>query len=96
MISREDFIFAIGFDGDQAVVDGRAKREFGKLSTRELTDAGQYRAAFASALWSGKDEEIKDFLAAYNRLSGSSYASVEDLRRLFGVQKEDVAKALVL
>ncbi len=32
MISREDFIFAIGFDGAQAVVDGRAKREFGSLS----------------------------------------------------------------
>ena len=96
MISREDFIFAIGFDGDQAVVDGRAKREFGKLSTRELAEAGQWRAAFASALWSGKDEELKDFQDFYNRVSGSEYKSMEELKRLFGVQKAEIAKALVL
>ena len=96
MISREDFIFAIGFDADQAVVDGRAKREFGKLSTRELAEAGQWRAAFASALWSGKDEEMKDFQEFYNRASGSGYKSVEELKRLFGVQKAEIAKAMVL
>jgi len=96
VISREDFIFTIGFDGNQAVVDGHAKREFGKLSTRELAEAGQYRAAFASALWSGKDEDIAEFLELFNRLSGTSYTSVEELKRLFGVQKVDVAKALVL
>lgn len=96
MISREDFIFAIGFDGAQAVVDGRAKREFGKLSTRQLAEAGQWRAAFASALWSGKDEEIEEFRSLYNRASGSEYRTVEELKRLFGVQKDEIAKALVL
>jgi len=96
VISREDFIFAIGFDGDLAVVDGRAKREFSKLSTRELAEAGQYRASFASALWSGKDEDMKEFLELFNRLAGTSYKSAEELKRLFGVQKVEVAKALVL
>ncbi len=96
MISREDFIFAIGFDGDQAVVDGRAKREFGKLSTRQLAEAGQWRAAFASALYSGKDEEIEEFRTLFNRASGADYRTVEELKRLFGVQKEEIGKALVL
>lgn len=96
MISREDFIFAIGFDGAQAVVDGRAKREFGSLSTRELIEAGQYRAAFASALWSGKDEDIKEFLELFNRLAGTTYSSADALQRLFGVQKVEAARALVL
>ncbi|NLJ47956.1 MAG: hypothetical protein GX430_15520 [Treponema sp.] len=96
MISREDFIFAIGFDGAEAVVDGRAKREFGKLSIRELTEAGQWRAAFAAALWSGKEEDIEEFRSLYNRASGSEYKTVDELKRLFGVQKEEIAKALVL
>ncbi len=96
MISREDFIFAIGFDGDQAVVDGRAKREFGRLSTLQLAEAGQYRAAFASALWSGSDRELAEFLEVYNRLAGAAYSSVEELKRLFGVQKVEIPKALVL
>lgn len=96
MISREDFIFAIGFDGSQAVVDGRAKREFGKLSTRELAEAGLYRAAFASALWSGKDEEVKEFADIFNRVAGTNYSSVDELKRLFGVQKVEIEKALIL
>jgi hypothetical protein len=96
VISREDFIFTIGFDGDQAVVDGRAKREYGKLSTRELTEAGLYRAAFASALWSGKPEDVAEFLDHFNRISGTSYRTVRELERLFGVQKVDIEKALVL
>lgn len=96
MISREDFIFAIGFDGAAAVVDGRAKREYGKLSTRELAESGQYRAAFASALWTGRDEDLRDFLAIFNGVAKTDYKTVEELQRLFGVKKEEIAKALVL
>ena len=40
MLSRGDFVFTIGYDGASAIVDGRAKRQYGKLSTMELAEEG--------------------------------------------------------
>lgn len=96
MISREDFVFAIGFDGSQAVVDGRAKREFGKLSTMDLARKGLYRAAFSSALYSRKEEEMAEFIRFFNEAAGTHYTEAVQLSRLFGVYMEEIAKVLVL
>lgn len=51
MLSREDFIFTIGYDGPHAVVDSQARRRYGSLSTRELAERGLYRAAYASVVY---------------------------------------------
>jgi hypothetical protein len=96
MISREDFIFAIGFEGAQAVVDGRAKREFGKLSTMELAEKGLFRAAFSSALYSHKPAEMKSFIDFFNKVAGTSYSEQAELSRLFGVYLEEITKTIVL
>ena len=96
MISREDFIFAIGFEGAVAVVDGKAKKEFGGLSTARLTEKGLYRAAFSSALYSKKPDEMKAFIDAFNAKAGTRYTDSVQLSRLFGVYLEDVTKILVL
>lgn len=96
MISREDFIFAIGFEGAVAVVDGKAKKEVGKLSTVQLTEKGLYRAAFSSALYSRKPDEMKAFIESFNAKAGTHYTDVAQLSRLFGVYLEDVTKTLIL
>jgi len=96
MITREDFIFAIGFEGATAVVDGKAKRQFGKLSTMELAEKGLYRAAYASALFSGKAEEIKSFIDFFNSKARTSYTEAAQLSRLFGVYLEDITKTMIL
>lgn len=96
MIAREDFIFAIGFEGATAVVDGKAKRQFGKLSTMELAEKGLYRAAYASALFSGKAEEIKAFMDFFNSRAKTSYTEAAQLSRLFGVYLEDITKTMIL
>jgi hypothetical protein len=96
MISREDFVFTIGFDGAMAVVDGRAKRQYGKLSTIELAEAGMYRAAFSSALYSKSDEDMRAFLDFFNAKAGTSYSTAEQLKRLFGVNEEGISRVLVL
>lgn len=96
MITREDFIFAIGFEGAVAVVDGKAKKEFGKLSTMELAEKGLYRAAFSSALYSKKPEEMKAFIEHFNAKAGTKYAEASQLSRLFGVYLEEVSKTMVL
>ncbi len=98
MLSREDFVFTIGYDGASAIVDGRAKREFGKLSTMELAEVGLYRAAFASAFHELKKDEtqMKDFIQFFNAKAGTSYTRAEELQRLFGVTVEAISKAIVL
>jgi len=99
MISREDFVFTIGYDGSMAVVDGRAKKEFGRLGTMELAEKGLYRAAFASALRAsidGKADDMAAFIAFFNAKAGTSYSTADQLKRLFGVNEETVSKVLVL
>ncbi|MCX7025974.1 MAG: hypothetical protein NT061_00480 [Spirochaetes bacterium] len=96
MISREDFIFTIGFEGAQAVVDGKAKREFGKLSTIELAEKGLYRAAFSSALYSHSPEEMKAFIALFNKAAGTTYTESAELSRLFSVYLEEITKTVIL
>jgi hypothetical protein len=100
MLSREDFIFTIGYDGDAAIVDGRAKRQYGRLSTMELAEEGLYRAAFASALFAMKfkddGSQVKSFISFFNTKAGTSYETAEQLQRLFGVNDEGAARAIVL
>jgi hypothetical protein len=98
MLSREDFIFTIGYDGASAIVDGRAKRQYGKLSTMELAEEGLYRAAFASAYYEMKKDDgpMKEFIGFFNSKAGTSYTKAEELQRLFGVSVEDVSRSIVL
>ena len=102
MMSREDFVFTIGFDGALAVVDGKAKRQYGRFTTMELAEQGLYRAAFSSALWAvskgdpAAEADMKAFIDFFNKAAGTSYGRAEELQRLFGVAIEAVAKTLVL
>jgi hypothetical protein len=98
MLSREDFVFSIGYDGASAIVDGRAKKQYGKLSTMELAEEGLYRAAFASAYYEMKKDDgpMKEFIGFFNSKAGTSYTKAEELQRLFGVSVEDVSRSIVL
>ena len=91
MLSREDFMFTIGYDGPVAVVDGQAKKTYGHFSTGELARIGLFRAAYCSALRSKKQEEMEEVVAAYNASAGTSYGS-----RLFGVIEVDAKRCIVL
>ena len=68
MLSREDFVFTIGYDGPAAVVDKQAKRKYGKLPTQELVEKGLFRAAYSSAVYSGKQEELEFVARAFKGL----------------------------
>jgi hypothetical protein len=99
MISREDFLFTIGYDGATAIVDGKAKKQYGKLGSMELAEKGLYRAAFASALRAaaeGKEADMAAFIPFFNAKAGTSYATADQLKRLFGVNEETVSRVLVL
>jgi hypothetical protein len=96
MLTREEFIFTIGYDGPAAVVDGQARRRYGGLSTRELAEKGQFRAAYSSAIWSKDPKEIETLVEIYNRISGDSLTPDSPLDRLFGVFPINVTRSITL
>jgi hypothetical protein len=99
MLSREDFIFTIGYDGPQAVVDSQAKRRYGAMGTRELAEKGLFRAAYASAIYGkapGPNVDLDAVVEIYNRVSGSQLTAASPLDRLFGVFPVEVKRAIVL
>ena len=95
MRSREDFIFTIGYDGPAAVIDGQAKRQYSKLSTKELAEKGLFRAAYSSAVWSKDKKELETVAQIYSAKTGTS-VNPDSLQRLFGVNLVNVNKSIVL
>ena len=96
MLSREEFIFTIGYDGPAAVVDGQAKRRYGSLSTGELAEKGLFRAAYSSAIWSKDPKDLETLVEIYNRISGSSLKADSPLDRLFGVFPIEASRSITL
>ena len=90
-MTRQEFTFTIGFQGDVAIVDKRAMRQYGRLSTMELAEKGLYRAAFCSALFSGEASEMEKFIRFFAEKTnaadpgGGNPTTENQLKRLFGV-----------
>ena len=81
-MKREDFVCAVGFDGDCAIVDAQARRRYGGLEFAALLDKGLYRYAFRAALY---DDFLDDYLPRFVEASGIEVSSIDALKRLFGV-----------
>jgi hypothetical protein len=96
MLSRDDFVFTIGYDGPAAVVDGQAKQRYRGLSTGELAAKGLFRAAYSSAVYSGDPGELEQVVALYNKAAGTSYTAASPLDRLFGVFPAEAKRSIVL
>ena len=84
-MSRADFIFTIGYDGDTAVVDGRAKRKYAGYSAEQLAGEGLFKSALCLALYDGNEEAMENVLAVYNDSADQTVGSVEQLKQTFGV-----------
>ncbi len=84
-MTRSEFVFTIGFQGDAAVVDKRAQRRYGKLSTMELAGEGLFRAAFCSAIYSADEQEMGEFVRYFAEKTGADDLTADRLKRLFGV-----------
>jgi hypothetical protein len=95
---RVDFVFCIGFEGSTAIVDGRLMRKHGARTTRQLAEAGLFKQAVCSAVFGGSAEELGEVLALYNKGIPTPLASVEELKRTFGVSSvpEGVKKVTVV
>ena len=97
-MKREDFMFTIGYQGDTALVDGKAKKEYGKLDIDQLLEKGLHRAAFCAALYDGETEQMQKVVETYNRISGASLSSTQDMKRMLGVFQvpQNISKVKVL
>lgn len=84
-MKREDFIFTIGYSGDTALVDGRARKDFAGLGVEELVEKGLWRAAFCAALFDDNSEDMDTVVQKYNEKSGAHLKSVQDMKRMLGV-----------
>ncbi|MCL2879465.1 MAG: hypothetical protein FWF29_04390 [Treponema sp.] len=96
MLSRDDFVFTIGYDGPVAVVDKQARRRYRSLSTTELAEKGLYRAACSSAIWSEKPEELNTVLEIYSKNANMNLNPDISPERLFGVIRVDVTRSIYL
>ncbi len=84
-MTRHEFVFTIGFQGDAAIVDKRAKRQYGRLTTMQLAEKGLYRAAFCSALYSGDKGEMSEFVRHFAEKTHNPDLTEDQVKRIFGV-----------
>ena len=84
-MQREDFICTIGYDGNNALVDKRARARYGKADAATLLEQGLFRQAFCAALYDGGDEGLENFAAAFSATTGMADMTPLKLKRLFGV-----------
>jgi hypothetical protein len=84
-MKKEDFCFTIGFTGETAIVDKRARARYSGMNVKQLMEEGLYKAALCSALFDDSKEDQDYVLGEFRRVSGQSLSSVEDLKKIFGV-----------
>ena len=103
MISRQDFVFTIGYEGNIAVVDGTLKKRYGSLSTEQLAEKQLYKHAVCSAVYEESSSKesggaLQTVLEIHNRNAEKRIAGVEELKRTFGVHQvpEGIAKVTVI
>ena len=84
---REDFLFTVGYDGDSAVVDKKAKRKYSKMTTMELMNEGFFKPALCSAIYSENPDELNAVLEKYNSLTEKKIETVDQLKLVLGIQK---------
>ncbi|MBN2617009.1 MAG: hypothetical protein JXR64_01715 [Spirochaetales bacterium] len=90
----DDFMFTVGYNGDEAIVNKLTEQEGKTLSVKELVDKGQFKPALCNALKNSDNEGIQYLMDSYNRISGSHYHSEMQIMRLFGVfaEPENISK----
>ncbi|MBN2532005.1 MAG: hypothetical protein JXB88_03890 [Spirochaetales bacterium] len=98
MISREDFMFTVGYQGNTAIVDEISRRKYGKLRSIDLAKQGMFKPALCAALYSGEESDITAVLVQYNELAAKEISSIDELRKVYGVTKvpDEIEKVIKL
>lgn len=84
-MTKIDFMFTIGYQGISAIVDKNAKKQYGKLTGKQLAEKGLFKSAFCEALFDKDSARQEEIISIYNKMSGELISSVDSMKRLLGV-----------
>jgi len=84
-MTRNAFVFCIGYNGGTAIVDRKLEGQYGRLGTRELFAQGLYKPAVASAIFAKNEADLTWLLSEYERVTGAHLRDVDALKRTVGV-----------
>ncbi len=84
-MTKVDFMFAIGYQGVSAIVDKNAKKQYAKLTGKQLAEKGFFKSAFCEALFDEDTARQEDVISIYNKMSGENIATLDSMKRLLGV-----------
>lgn len=84
-MTRNAFVFCIGYNGGTAIVDRKLEAQYGRLGTRELYAQGLYKPAVASAIFAKNDEDLEWIRQQYSAVTGKELKDVDALKRTVGV-----------
>ena len=84
-MTRNAFVFCIGYNGGTAIVDRKLEVQYGRLGTRELFAQGLYKPAVASAIFAKNTEDLEWIRGEYSRATGRDLRDIEALKRTVGV-----------
>jgi len=86
-MTRNAFVFCVGYNGGTAIVDRKLESQYGRLGTRELFAAGLYKPAVASALFAKNDADLAWLLEEYVKATGKPLRDVDALKKTVGVDQ---------
>ncbi|MEI8094699.1 MAG: hypothetical protein WCG80_10830 [Spirochaetales bacterium] len=84
-MTRNAFVFCVGYNGGTAIVDRKLESRFNRLGTRELFAQGLFKPALASALFANSDEDILWLKGEYEKKTGTVLRDVDAFQRTLGV-----------
>lgn len=84
-MTRNAFVFCIGYNGGTAIIDRKLEAQYGRLGTRELFAQGLYKPAVASAIYAKSEADLDWLLQEYGKATGKALRDVEALKRTVGV-----------
>ncbi len=84
-MTRVDFMFAIGYQGVSAIVDKNAKKQYGKLTSKQLAAKGLFKPAFCETLFDEDTAKQEEIISIFNKMSGELITNIESMKRLLGV-----------
>jgi len=86
-MTRNAFVFCIGYNGGTAIVDRKLESQYGRLGTRELFAEGLYKPAVASAIFAKNEGDLEWLLQQYVAVTGKDLRDVDALKRTVGVDQ---------
>ena len=80
-----DFMFTVGYNGLEGVINRQTEQTGLSLSAKELIDQGFFKPGLCKALFEDDKEGVQYLIDKYNQVSGSHYRTEIQMMRLFGV-----------